>query len=111
MTWHKELYVIHKQGKVWSNNYNRGFRLKTKQQLLYVSAGGTSIHVSIDNNHFRIITKNNKDYLQITNYWYNVSSPTFGQCLTFQDELKLKREELQTEQLPSYFYQKTNGGI
>ncbi len=111
MIWHEELYVIHKQGKTWSNNYARGFRLKTKQQLLYVSAGGTSIHVSVPHSNYRIITKDNKDYLQITNYWNMGHAPTFNQCLTFQDELKQKREELQTNKLTSYFVQKAEGGL
>lgn len=94
MNWHDELYKLHKQGNTWgTDKHRRGFRFKTKKQLLYVVAGGTSIYTVISNNHFREVTKDNTDYIQISKFWYEKHSRTFNQCLTYSDEIKLKQKE------------------
>ena len=103
MIWHEELYKIYKQGRVWSTKTQRGFRLYTKRQLLYVVAGGTSIHTKVHYANFCIVTKNNTDYLQITSSWYQQHKITFDQCLTYTDELKLKLQETKTKPLDSFF--------
>ena len=103
MIWHKELYKIYKQGRVWSTKTHRGFRLYTKRQLLYVVAGGTSIHTKIHYNHYNTVTKNNTDYLEITSSWYEQHKRTFDQCLTYNDEIKLKYKETKTDPLDSFF--------
>lgn len=100
--WHEELYKIYKQGRVWSTKTSRGFRLYTKRQLLYVVAGGTSIHTKVHYNHFNIVTKNNIDYLQITSSWYEQHKRTFDQCLTYFDEIKLKQQDHKTRSLDSF---------
>ena len=75
----------------------------TKIQLAYVVAGGTSIHVFVDHKSFRIITKKNIDYLQITFSWYLKNKDTFDQCLTYNDEIKLLHQETKTNPLDSFF--------
>lgn len=104
MIWHEELYKIYKHGKTFGySDHNRGFRLYTKRQLLYVVAGGTSIHVFVDHKSFKIVSKKNIDYLQITSSWYLKNKDTFDQCLTFQDEIKLNYTESKTKPLDSFF--------
>ena len=95
MIWHEELYKICKRGQTFGNSFrNRGFRLFTKRQLLYVVAGGTSIHVFVDQGSYRIVnkpnikTKSNIGFLQITFSWYLKNKDTFDQCLTYQNEIK-----------------------
>ena len=106
--WHEELYKIYKQGRVWSTKTSRGFRLYTKIQLAYVVAGGTSIHTQVRYWHFDIVTKNNIDYLQITSSWYDQHKRTFDQCLTYNDEIKLKYKESKTNPLDSFLGSDSN---
>ena len=107
--WHEELYKIYKRGKTFGNSdHNRGFRLYTKIQLVYVVAGGTSIHVFVDQGSFRIVSKKNIDYLQITFSWYLKNKDTFDQCLTFNDEIKLKYKESKTKPLDSFLGSDSN---
>ena len=101
--WHEELYKIYKRGKTFGNSdHSRGFRLYTKIQFAYVVAGGTSIHVFVDQGSYRIVSKKNIDYLQITFPWYLKNKDTFDQCLTFKDEIKLKYKESKTKPLDSF---------
>ena len=101
-SWHNELYKIYKQGRIWSTKTSRGFRLYTKRQLLYVVAGGTSIHTKVHFRHYNTVTKNKVDYLQITSSWYEQHKRTFNQCLTYNDEIKLKYKESKTKPLDSF---------
>ncbi len=94
--WHEELYKIYKKGRTFNSVNAQGFRLFTKRQLVYVVAGGTSIHVSIHENHYRIITKEKGDYLQVSKIWYLKRKDSLDQCLTYQDEIKQFQKENRT---------------
>ena len=108
--WHKELYKIYKRGKTFGNSsHNRGFRLFTKIYLAYVVAGGTSIHVFIDQGSYRIVSRKNIDYLQISSSWYLNNKDTFDQCLTYNDEIKLMQKETKTDPLDSFLEFADNG--
>ena len=101
--YHPELFPIYKKGKTWDSTFRRGFRLYTKQQLCYVVAGGTSIHTQVHVNHFQIIRKNRKDYLQVSKIWYERNRSTFEQCMTFDDQIKQTINDTKTKPLDSFF--------
>ena len=107
MKWHKDLYVIYKKGDSSTTGKSKHFRIRTKLQLLYVSAGGTSQDICIPFNHFRIVTNlDKKEFVQITSWYYHFAKDTFDRLLTFKDEMKLKRSELQTKEITAFFEQK-----
>ena len=102
INWQKELFLIYPHGKTWSTDYSTGFRLYTKKQLVYVVAGGTSIHVRVNNNHFRKVIKKNKQFLQISEFWYKKNKSTFEQCLTYDDFLEQERNRFKTNAIDVY---------
>lgn len=100
---HKELFVIHKKRDSSQSGKSKHYRLKTKRQLVYVVAGGTSIEHAVPYKVHNIVSKDGKDYLQISQWYYEKNQITFDQVMTYQDEQKLKREELFTPALDSLF--------
>jgi len=100
--WFPELYSIYKKLDTSESGKSRHYRLYTKKQLVYVVAGGTSLRVCIPFSQHRIITKKGRDYVQITNWYYEKRKLAFDQLLTFEDEQKLYRKTMRTKPLEGF---------
>ncbi len=91
--WHEKLFVIHKKGKAAVKGSSRYFTFELKTSNSFSALAVTSIQFRVHKSHYRIVTKEGKDYLQITTWLYNNNKFTFSLCLTFLDEIRLIQQE------------------
>jgi hypothetical protein len=103
---HPELFVIHSKERDSVSGLSRHYRLKTKLQLLYVVAGGTSFDHTVPYTQHRVVTKDGQEYLQISKWYYDKNLSTFVLVMTFQDEQKFKREAMSTPALTDFIKEK-----
>nr|BDI55241.1 MAG: hypothetical protein [uncultured archaeon] len=91
--WHYQLFVIHKKFKTAAKESSRTFTLKLKTRDLFSALVVTSIQVKVHKSHYRIVTKEGKNYLQLTTWWYINNKLIFSHCLTFLDEIRYMQQE------------------
>ena len=91
--WHEQLFIIHKKGRTADKGSSRVFIIKLKTRDSFSALTVTSIQFKVHKNHYRIVTKEGKDYLQITKFWYNNNKLIFSHCLSFLDEIRLIQRE------------------
>ncbi len=101
--WHPELYVIWKTENESQTGKSRHYRIYTKTQILYGSAGGKSQDVAIPYSQHKIVTIDNKDYIQLTSWYYEQKKLSFDLLLSRNDQLDLERKARKTVALDSFF--------
>lgn len=94
--WHSQKYVIAK--KLSSNS----FRIVTRTEKSGYPSGNT-IFVSVPPSQMLIQYLKNKKYLVISSWWYKKNCFTFDQCMTAEDELKIKRYYTKSKDLNTFF--------
>ncbi|MHA1828959.1 MAG: hypothetical protein ACTSX6_09985 [Candidatus Heimdallarchaeaceae archaeon] len=100
--WHPELYVIYKKCNESKSGLSRQYRIRVKQQIAYVSAGGTSVSRFIPYSQHRLVRKGRREYIQVTDWYYQKHKQFFDMYLTFEDEQQLLRREKKVAALDTF---------